>query len=190
MEYTTKDILAWVFTHPELKAATENYVYLCNMYLGDYTKNTNSGFINAIDSLWQIVTIGNPQVCAGLFAKTSDQFVNARKTQRNEEMLLSYIGQMFCNHWMGQDYLNIQLQSEIAAKEYKGSFWERHGNKVTGLGSMVLAAASTLAGCPAGAAAGSAARGYRSISESHNEDLEGSIRHFNKLRFAILSLKF
>lgn len=190
MEYSTKDIVTWVFTHPDLKSATENYIYLCNEYVGDYTKYTNSDFINAIDGLWQIVAIGNPQVCAGLFAKASKLFENARKTQKDEGLILSYVGQMFCNHWMGQGYLNTQIQAEIATLEYKGSFWERNNISLERVATGALAAAGMLFGLSPGQAAGVAGKNDYSQRENLSAEFQGKIKHFNELRNAILSLKF
>ncbi len=190
MEYSFKDVLTWTFTHPDIKASVDNYRYLCHSVIGDLAKSTNGFFNEAINILQQIASIGNPTVCPGLFDNASLQFINARKTQRDEHKLLSYIGQMLCNHWTGKGYLNNQLQQEISSMKYEGSFWKRHGDDIINLGSAALAGVGMLFGMPPTSAAGGAAKGARSLTDSHSDNVNASEQLFNNARNAVLSLKF
>lgn len=190
MNYTFKDVFTWAFTHPEIKPSTNNFVHLCFDQLGEVEKWGNADFTEAVSTLQQIAEISNPAVCSGLFAKAQSLFVKARQTQRDEPKLMSYIGEMFCNHWMGQDYLNPQLQQEISTMKYEGSFWHRYGDTVISLGSAAIAGIGMLCGAPAGAAAGSSSKGANGLLETHSEDTNAKVKHFNNLRNTVLSLRF
>ena len=190
MEYSIKEVVEWTFTHPDVKAATNNYLYLCNKYCGDYTKVPNYDFAQAVQKLTEIAEIGNPNVCRPMFVGAGQLFQKARKSLPDEENLLSYLGEMFCNHWTGQDVLNLYLQQEISTIEYHGTFWERHGYDIISLGAIAVAAASALCGAPPSTAAGCAGKGARELQDSHSEEFRASENNFNKFRNAILSLKF
>lgn len=190
MEYSIKEVVGWTFAHSDVKAATNNYLYLCNHYCGDYTKVANSDFVLAVQKLAEIAEIGNPNVCRPMFVSAGQLFQKARKSLTDEEKLLSYLGEMFCNHWTGQDVLNMNLQQEISTIEYHGTFWERHGYDIISLGAIAVAAASALCGAPPSTAAGCAGKGARGLQDSHSDEFNASKRFFNEFRNAILSLKF
>ena len=190
MEYSIKEVVGWTFAHSDVKAATNNYLYLCNNYCGDYTKVANSDFVLAVQKLAEIAEIGNPNVCRPMFVSAGQLFQKARKSLTDEEKLLSYLGEMICNHWTGQDVLNLNLQQEISTIEYHGTFWERHGDKVLTLASAAIAGVGMLCGAPASTAAGASAKGARGLLDSHSDEFDASKRFFNEFRNAILSLKF
>lgn len=190
MEYSFKDVLTWAFTHPEIKSSINNYIYLCQTQFGAISKSNNGDFIEAINILQEAASIGNPGVCLGLFDNASIYFMNARKLQRDEPKLLSYIGQMLCNHWAGKRYLNTQLQQEISAMKYEGSFWEKHGNSIINLGSAALAGVGMLFGAPPSTAVGSSLKGARGLTDSHSDETKASEKCFNNARNAVLSLRF
>lgn len=190
MAYSFNDVLTWTFTHPEIKASINNFIYLCQTQFGDISKSNNGDFIEAINILQQTASIGNPGVCLGLFDNASIHFMNARKLQRDEPKLLSYIGQMLCNRWAGKGYLNTQLQQEISVMKYEGSFWEKHGDTIINLGSVAIAGVGMLFGAPPSTAAGSAAKGARGLTDSHSDETKASERLFNEKRNAVLSLRF
>lgn len=116
--------------------------------------------------------------------------MNARNLQRDEPKLLSYIGEMICNQWMGKGYLNISLQNEISMMKYEGSFWEKHGNYIINLGSAAIAGVGMLFGAPPSTAAGSAINGARSLRDSCRDDTKSRELLFNEVRNAVLALKF
>lgn len=190
MEYSIKDVLSWTFTHPNIKSAIENYEYLYFSLLGDPSKSTNGDFLEALKILRQISSIGNPAVCSGMFTNAGVHFNRACKQQLDEEKLLSYLGQMFCNHWAGQDYQNLSLQQEISRMEYQGSFWERHGDKFIALGSAALAGIGMICGAPPTTATGSCAKGARGLLDNHSQEYNVRKNKFEKFRNAILALKF
>lgn len=190
MDYSFKDVLTWTFTHPEVKSAIDNFVYLSFSQIGDPAKTNNTEYIEAVDILKQIAAIGNPVVCSGMFANASDLFRRASKSLQDEPKLLSYVGQMFCNHWTGQDYLNPQLQQEVSSMKYAGSFWHRHGDAFISLGSAALAGISMLFGMPPGQAAGCASKGSHGIIEDHEKGCSADERYFNNLRNTVLTLRF
>lgn len=190
MEYSITEVVEWTFAHSDVKAATNNYLYLCNNYCGDYTKVSNSDFVQAVQKLTEIAEIDNPNVCRPMFVSAGQLFQKARKSLTDEEKLLSYLGEMFCNHWTGQDVLNLNLQQEISTIEYHGTFWERYGDKVISIGSGAIAVAGTLFGAPPSTVAGCAGKGARGLLDSHSDEFRASENNFNKFRNAILSLKF
>ena len=190
MEYSIKEVVGWTFAHSDVKAATNNYLYLCNNYCGDYTKVANSDFVLAVQKLAEIAEIGNPNVCRPMFVSAGQLFQKARKSLTDKEKLLSYLGEMFCNHWTGQDVLNMNLQQEISTIEYHGTFWERRGYDIISLGAIAVAVAGTLCGAPASTAAGASAKGAQGLLDSHSDEFDASKRFFNEFRNAILSLKF
>ena len=184
MAYTFKEVLTWTFTQQDLKSAVGNFTYLRNTWLEDPDQISNSDFIQAVDILNQAASIGNPMVCGGLFAKAGSYFRNARKTQRDEPKLMSYIGEMLCNH------SNITLQQEISTMKYNGSFWHRYGNDITDLGAAALAVVGTLFGAPPGPTAGVCGKGARSIRDSNSEGANAKVQNFNNMRNSVLSLRF
>ena len=190
MEYSIKEVVEWTFTHPDVKAATNNYLYLRNNYCGDYTKVANYDFVQAVQKLTEIAEIGNPNACRPMFVGAGQLFKKARKSLTDEEKLLSYLGEMFCNHWTGQDVLNLYLQQEISTIEYHGTLWERHGDKVLTLASAAIAGVGMLCGAPPSTAAGAGIKGARGLLDSHSDEFRASENNFNKFRNAILSLKF
>ena len=190
MAYTFQEVLTWTFTQQDLKSAVENYTYLRCTWLEAPDQASNTDFIQAVDILKQAASIGNPIVCGGLFAKAGSHFRNARKTQRDEPKLMSYIGEMFCNHWMDKDHLNITLQQEISTMKYNGSFWHRYGNDITDLGAAALTAIGALFGAPPGPTAGVCGKGAKSIEESNSEEADAKVRNFNNMRNIVLSLRF
>lgn len=191
MEYSVNDVVLWTFTHTEIKSALQNYKYLCATYCGDIKATNNYEFIEANKILDEIAEIDNPRICSGMFIKAGKLFAKARKNQRDEEKLLSYLGQMFCNHWTSQGAtLNPLIQQEIATLEYEGSFWDRHGGTVISLGSAALAVAGSLCGMPPAPAAGCAARGARGLLDDHSAEQNANNKWFNEFRKAILSLRF
>lgn len=190
MEYSVEDVTSWVFTHPDAKCAIENFIYLCYIRTGDTAPTDKPDFYEAVQILQQIAAIGNPTVCRGMFTKACTLFTKACKTQEDEWKLLSYVGRMFCNHWIGQDHLNPHLQQEISMLEYKGSFWERHGDAMISLGSAAMAGIGMLCGMAPAPAAGCAAKGARGLLDSHSDSFNYSKEGFNRFRNAILSIKF
>lgn len=190
MEYSTKEVLTWAFTHPDIKPAIDNYLYLCHSKIGEPTKSDNSEFNKAVAILQQIAEIGNPNVCTGMFANAGNLFMKARQIQTDEKKLLSYVGQMFCNHWTRQGFLNLQLQQEISTLEYKGSFWERHGDKLITIGTTAIGGLGMFFGASPAQAVGCSARGANDLLDSHSDEFNASKRIFDEFRNAILSLRF
>lgn len=190
MEYSTKDVITWIFTHPKIKSSFNNYIYICHSRIGVPEKSEKSDFIEAINILKQIASIDNPRVCSGLFSNANTLFIKSRMAQHDEPKLLSYIGQMFCNHWTGQDILNSQLQQEISLLEFEGSFWNRHGDKIITAGGVALTGLGMFFGLTPGQAAGISSKETKDIMKSHYGELEKAKRAFNELRNAILSIRF
>lgn len=190
MEYSFKDVLTWTFTHPDVKSAIENFIYLSYSQLGEPYQTSSTEYVKAVEILQQIAAIGNPIVCSGMFADAANLFRKASKNLKDEPKLLSHIGHMFCNHWMGQDYLNPQIQQEISMMKYRGSFWHRYGDAFISLGSAAVAGIGMLCGAPTGVAVGSAGQGARGLLDDHSEGCSANEKHFNNLRNTVLSLRF
>ena len=72
MEYSIKEVVEWTFAHSDVKAATNNYLYLCNNYCGDYKKVANSDFVLAVQKLAEIAEICNPNVCRPMFVSAGN----------------------------------------------------------------------------------------------------------------------
>ena len=184
------DITLWIFQHPEIAPAIENYQFLTEAVKIRSSDTENYYFDKAYGILEDIRRINNPSVSGGLFKKAVKMFKKAIKDQQDNMLLLSHLGLMLCYQRLGDLNSILLTQQEVSEAEYKGTFWERNKVNLIDLGAAAMAGLGMLTGCPPGPAVALAGQGARRQHDQNNTSIKEKGKVFTNLKNAILAVRF
>ena len=184
-----------IFLSKNLAVSIASYLKIIESVDKKVDKLISKEYNSAMQMLEQVRYVSNPTIYSGILVGAINHFNQAISLEKRERLLLSHLGLMMCYFYLGETKALLMTQKKVSDLQFDFSFWEKNGGDIK-KGAMVVAAAGAallVAGPVApivGASSIYAARAGDSVKNAHNNDTEYRKEKFEKLKKAILMLRF
>ena len=183
-----------IFLSKNLAVSIASYLKIIESVDKKVDKLISKEYNSAMQMLEQVRYITNPTVSSNMLVGIVDRFNQAISLEIRERQLLSYLGLMVCYFYLGETKALLMTQEKVSKLQFNISFWDKNGGSIKEGAMMALGAGlAFLVAGPVGAVGAGVALGGQTgakLNESHVKDLEYRKEKFEKLKKAILMLRF
>lgn len=185
-------VIHTIFMTKNLAVSIATYFKLIESVDSKMDKLISKEYNSAIQMLEQVRNISNPAVYSTMLVNIIDRLNQAIQLEKNERLLLAYLGLMMCYYHLGETNALLVTQKRVAQVDFHTSFWEKYGGAIKQGGMFTLGTTLGLLGAGVGAGIGAAMGGKvgYEMKEDHEVGIRIKLEQFEKLKTALVTLRW
>lgn len=184
-------LISGIFVAKNLAVSVATYLKIIESVDTKLDKLISKEFDSAIHMLEQVQYISNPTVYSNMLVGIADRFNQAIVLEKRERLLVSHLGLMLCYYYLGERNAFYATQQKVSKLEFDATFWENYGGNIKYCGMVILGLASSLlCGGSAAGGVGMGGKAGSSMYEEHHNQLEYDKKYFEKMKKAIIELRW
>ena len=183
-------VIHTIFMTKNLAVSIATYFKLIESVDSKIDKLISKEYDSAIQMLDQVRNVSNPAVYSTMLVSIIDRFNQAIQLEKNERLLLAYLGLMICYYYLGETRALLATQEKVAGVKFHATFWEKYGGTIKQGGCFALGAAFAVFGGGNSATVALSGRTGGEFKDEHKQQLEYRERRFTSLKNSIVTLRW